>query len=60
MCDFVTNEVVPRKKGESDQDYQKRVDEYNKKTEEFWTKEAMENSKPMKMPMHDPKAENKK
>ncbi len=48
--EFVSQDVVERKKGESDEAYAKRVEEYNKKVEEYWSQDAMKNAKPMQMP----------
>ena len=56
----VSSDAVVRKEGESDEDYQKRVDEHDQSVRDFWTKENMQNAKPMEMPNPDDKKKQKK
>eukprot|EP01080_Neovahlkampfia_damariscottae_P003131 gene3131-5447_t len=44
------NLAPERKEGESTEDYQKRVDEYEKSVRDYWSAENMKDAKPMEMP----------
>lgn len=47
---FVSNEVLPRKKGETEEEYQERLKKYEEGVNNYWTEERMKNAKPMEMP----------
>jgi hypothetical protein len=44
-----------RKKGESEEDYKKRLDEYEQSVRDYWSPENMKSAKPMEMPNPDAK-----
>lgn len=47
---YVSNESLPRKKGETDEEYKKRLEKYEQSVLDYWTEERMKNAKPMEMP----------
>eukprot|EP01080_Neovahlkampfia_damariscottae_P003132 gene3132-5448_t len=42
-----SHNIVERKKGETEAQYQKRVEEETKRVKDYWTKERMEKAIPM-------------